>query len=129
MASFKGSEIKGELLKSAAAFRFQDPRFYLETSWFLCVMGEPGAVILLGKVTALFNTEGDKKPKLNEVSQQVEALMKSKLFAFVPEATQSELASFNKAIAGMKLGEIPVLKAKATKAGHFGEHILIYFCM
>ena len=27
MTSFEGSEIKGELLKSAAAFRFQDPHF------------------------------------------------------------------------------------------------------
>ena len=101
--------------RSSKILKFTDDKFDLETSFFTSMLGAEGAKILEAAVKKLFEISDRQRPRLAEVAQHLENLIKGKLYKFVPESSQNEMQMFNKVVQCMILGEQPVLKPNATQ--------------
>ena len=115
LVDMKGSSIKHELQRSSKILKFTDDKFDLETSFFTSMLGAEGAKILEAAVKKLFEISDRQRPRLAEVAQHLENLIKGKLYKFVPEGSQNEMQMFNNVVQGMILGEQPVLKPNAIQ--------------
>ena len=104
------------LKKQMPTLLLHDERFGIEAAWFKSVIGEPGGNIITAKVSAMLQVpEGQTELQLLEVTQRVEQLMKSGLFAFVQQRFQHEVQAVATWLKALRIGDSPKLPANTTE--------------
>ena len=113
----KGTTIKAVFASNLQGWSLTDKFMSIESSFFTSMMGEAGSAIVQQRVRSYFSTQDRHRPKLATVSQQMDALLQSKVFQFCGQGLQNESTQFAKVTSGMLLGTAPVCKANATEVG------------
>ena len=108
--------MKGWFGRNIKLFAASDPLLPVEEQFFLQMAGELGCQVVVARVEEFFRVGARETILYGNVLAQMEALVKTPVFAFMSDDVQGEVTSFVGKLRKVRLGQMPNFPATPTEA-------------